>query len=308
MTTDNQAPGGSARAGTATGQDDARLHRPAGLRSIWLRDGVRVSYLPDGVSPLAPAVLPSAPPDFWQAHPEYLDADGHLVTSIGGLLVERGDRALLIDAGFGPHSGSSPPIVAPWRGGQLPTSLRRVGRDPDEIDAVAFTHMHDDHIGWASPRSLIDGQVLFGRAEWLVTGPEWEANRTDEDGTERLAEAASRLRTISDGEEVFPGVTTVLAPGHTRGHAAYVIDAGGVRLVVLGDAVHSPAQVGHPEWTVIFDSDADRAEASRRRLLDLAGKATVGYAGHFADAVFGRPEPHPTGLRWQPLPADVDRL
>jgi glyoxylase-like metal-dependent hydrolase (beta-lactamase superfamily II) len=292
----------------ATPGAEARLHRPARLRSIWLPDMVRVSYLPHGDSRLTPAFLPSAPSDFWRSHPEYLEADGYLVTSVGGLLVERGDRALLIDAGYGPHSGSAPPIVTLWRGGQLPASLRQVGRDPDRLDAVAFTHMHDDHIGWASPRSSVDGHVLFGGAEWLLSGPEWAASRTDEDGNERLAEAANRLRTISDGEEVFPGVTAVLAPGHTRGHAAYVIDAGGVRLVVLGDALHSPAQVGHPEWRVIFDSDAERAEASRRRLLDLAGRATVAYAGHLADVVFGRPEPDSDGLRWRPLPADVDRL
>jgi glyoxylase-like metal-dependent hydrolase (beta-lactamase superfamily II) len=284
--------------------EPARWHRAAGVRSVWLGDHVRVSNVPDGVSPVSPAVL-SAPTDYWQAHPKYLDADGYVVTSIGGLLVERGDRALLIDAGFGPRAGGGAPLIPPWRGGRLPESLRQVGRDPGRIEAVAFTHMHDDHIGWATPHGLINGKVLFGLAEWLVTGPEWEANRTDEHGAVRLAEADSRLRIIDDGEEVFPGVTAVLAPGHTRGHTGYLIDTGDARLLVLGDAVHTPAQVEHPEWTVIFDSDHGRAEASRRRLLDLATGTTTAYAGHFAGVQFGRPERNGNGPRWRPLPPEI---
>ena len=288
--------------------DSERLRRGARLRSLWLDDRVRLTVVPDGVSPLDPAFLTSAPEDYWRSHPEYLNGDGHLVTSVGGLLVEREGRALLIDAGYGDRPGGSPPVVPPWRGGQLPGSLRRVGRDPDQIEAVAFTHLHDDHLGWASPYSPgAGGRVLLGRAEWLVTAPEWEANRRDAQGTERLAEAASRLRTIADGEEIFPGVTAVLAAGHSRGHTGYVIEAGRRRLVVLGDAVHSPAQLGHPEWTVLFDSDADRARASRLRLLELASAATLAYAGHFADVVFGRVERTADGLRWRPLPGDSVR-
>jgi glyoxylase-like metal-dependent hydrolase (beta-lactamase superfamily II) len=287
---------------------DVRLRRGAHRRSLRLGDDMRLSVLPDGVSPLAPEFLTSAPAAYWRSHPEYLDADGNLVTSVAALLVERGDRALLIDAGYGARAGGSPPIVAPWQGGHLPESLRRAGVDPDRVEAVAFTHLHDDHIGWASPYSPAGGGTLFGRAEWLVTAPEWEANRIDSQGTVRLTEATSRLRAITDGEEIFPGVTAVLAAGHSRGHTAYVIETGRTRVVVLGDVVHSPAQLDHPEWTVLFDSDAAAAEASRRRLLDLAADATLTHAGHFADVVFGRVERFPAGMRWQPLPDEIDRL
>jgi glyoxylase-like metal-dependent hydrolase (beta-lactamase superfamily II) len=283
-----------------SGEPGERLRRGGLLRKLQLSEDTRLVVLPDGVSPLSPAFLMSAPADYWRAHPEYLDRNGHLVTSVGGLLVQRGDRALLIDAGYGDRPGGSPPVVAPWHGGQLPTSLRQAGVDPDRIEAVAFTHLHDDHIGWASPYSPVRGGTLLTDAEWLVTAPEWQANRTDAQGTVRLTDAETRVRTIADGEEVFPGVTAVIAAGHSRGHTAYVIDSGDRWVVVLGDAVHSPSQVDHPEWTVRFDSDGAAAEASRRRLLDLAAGATLAYAGHFADVQFGHVERSGTGTTWRP--------
>nr|WP_324605482.1 MULTISPECIES: hypothetical protein [unclassified Streptomyces] len=86
-----------------TAIQDERLRRPAGIRSIRLGD-TTVSYVPDGDVRLRPLqLLQDSTDEVWAAHPEYLDPEGHLVGSVGGLLVEHGGRALLIDAGFGPQ-------------------------------------------------------------------------------------------------------------------------------------------------------------------------------------------------------------
>src|SRR5687767_6024485 len=95
------------RTGTMTNvvpSQDERLRRPASTRSLRLGE-TKVTYVPDGVVQLTPrGWLPGTSDEVWAAHPEYLDETGNLVGSIGGLLVEHGDRALLIDAGFGPQS------------------------------------------------------------------------------------------------------------------------------------------------------------------------------------------------------------
>ncbi|MFG2601309.1 hypothetical protein [Streptomyces sp. NPDC048462] len=58
--------------------------------------------MPDGAVRLRPRdLIPDATDEAWAARPEYLDESGSLVASIGGLLVEKGDRALLIDVVFG---------------------------------------------------------------------------------------------------------------------------------------------------------------------------------------------------------------
>jgi len=112
-----------------------------------------VTYVPDGAVQLAPrAWLPASTEQTWTEHPEYLDDSGNLVASIGGLLVEHGDRALLVDAGFGPRSAPAEPgnPHGAIYGGALLDNLAELGRRPDEIEAVAITHLHLDHVGWAA--------------------------------------------------------------------------------------------------------------------------------------------------------------
>jgi glyoxylase-like metal-dependent hydrolase (beta-lactamase superfamily II) len=292
---------------------DERLRRPARLRSLRLGE-TTVSYVPDGVVPLHPRRwLPASTEQAWAAHPEYLDASGNLVASIGGLLVERGTRGLLIDAGFGPGTLPAEPGDARGTitGGALLDSLAAVGRDPASIEAVAFTHLHLDHVGWAWQPGPGAAAPPFVGAEYLVAEPEWtrrellEAHGT---GREILDALAPRVRTVSEGEEIFPDVRVRLTDGHTPGHTSYVITGGGRRLIVLGDALHTPLQVAYPEWSAVVDHDRALSAEHRRRLVAaLAEPGTVGFGGHFADVVFGRVRLVGDDVHWQPVPTDEDR-
>ncbi|WP_412074840.1 MBL fold metallo-hydrolase [Streptomyces xanthophaeus] len=292
---------------TVDQDQDVRLRRPAGIRSIRLGD-TRVSYVPDGDVRLRPLqLLQDTTDEVWAAHPEYLDATGHLVGSVGGLLVEHGDRALLIDAGFGPQTLEAPdgPLGA-IRGGTLPHGLAELGRRPEDIEAVAFTHLHSDHLGWACHPAPGGDRPLFAHADYLVSEPEWDRrDLLEAQGmTEQVAALAPRVRTITDGQEIFPGVRVRITPGHTVGHAEYVITGGGRRLIAFGDAMHSPIQVDHPAWSSAFDHDRTRTADHRSRLVaELAEPGTIGFGVHFADVVFGHVQQDGAGPAWRPLDA-----
>ncbi|MFI6444414.1 MBL fold metallo-hydrolase [Kitasatospora sp. NPDC050543] len=284
-----------------------RLRRPAGIRSIRLGEA-KVSYVPDGDVRLRPLqLLQDTTDEVWAAHPEYLDATGHLVGSVGGLLVEHGDRALLIDAGFGPQQHEAPdgPLGA-IHGGALTHSLAELGRRPEDIEAVAFTHLHADHLGWACHPAPGGDEPVFAHADYLISEPEWDRRDLLEDQgmTEQVAALAPRVRTITDGQEIFPGVRVRITPGHTVGHAEYVITGGGRRLIAFGDAVHSPIQIDHPDWSSAFDHDRARTADHRRRLVaELAEPGTIGFGVHFADVVFGHVQQDGAGPAWRPLDA-----
>lgn len=298
--------GNATMANSAIDQDE-RLRRPAGIRSLRLGD-TRVSFVPDGAIQGRPrSWLPDTTDEIWAAHPEYLDASGHLAANIGGLLVENGDRALLIDAGWGPVSlpaepGSSNGAIS---GGALLDSLAKLGRRPEEIEAVAFTHLHIDHVGWACHPAPGGDQPVFTHAEYLVAEPEWaQRDLLEAEGMIEVTALAPRVRTVTDGQEIFPGVGVRITGGHTAGHAQYVITGGGTRLIAFGDALHSPIQVDHPEWSYVYDHDPVRSAEHRQQLVaELEEPDTIGFGIHFADVVFGRVRRDDVGPAWRPLDA-----
>ncbi|MBF6510961.1 MBL fold metallo-hydrolase [Nocardia farcinica] len=273
----------------------------AGARSIELGD-LRISYVPDGAVGLKPrGWFPETSADDWRDRAHHLDGAGQLVASIGGLLVERGPRAMLIDAGFGPVSRPDDPgnpAVGATRGGDLLDNLAALGRAPGEVEAVAITHLHTDHIGWAH-------RGAFPAARILLAEPEWESREEHAPDVtdEMLTALGAQVETVHDGQEVFPGVRVRYTSGHTPGHASYVITSGDQRLIVIGDALHSAVQIADPTWPVW--ADVDRAEAIRTRqdlVRELQEPSTIGFAVHFADVQFGRAITDSGTPRWQPLP------
>jgi glyoxylase-like metal-dependent hydrolase (beta-lactamase superfamily II) len=294
---------------TTTEFDRVRLTRTPRVRSLRLGD-LTITDVPDGAARLKPrGWLPAATDEDWAVYHDHLDDGGFLVAGIGGLLVERGDRALLIDTGFGPEShfdDPTNPVLDSIYGGELLDNLRRLGRQPSRIEAVAITHLHTDHLGWSCSTAPNTDAHPFGHATHFVAAPEWERRDLAAAGgatEERLAAFAPRVRTVEDGEEIFPGVRASFAPGHTVGHTTYTITSGDQRLIALGDALVAPLQVTHPEWSCGIDHDpVESAEYRHHLLQELSRPNTIGYGCHFADVVFGRTERRSDGrFTWFPV-------
>ncbi|MFJ5266242.1 MBL fold metallo-hydrolase [Streptomyces sp. NPDC088387] len=276
--------------------DDNRLRRPSAVCSLHLGD-LKVSYVPDGAMLLKPTgLLPTTAATDWTTHATHLNDTHRLVANTGGLLVEHGPRALLIDAGFGPRAVPEDP-AHPHRGamhgGALPGSLALLGRSPADIETVAFTHLHPDHIGWA----LAD-PPLFTRATYLVPKAEWDTRE------HTTAPLEHRTELVLPGDEIFPGVHALALPGHTAGHTGFVIASRGTRLLAFGDALLSPLQVSHPEWSAVVDEDPYQSERHRRRLItELLEPNTLGFGIHFADVVFGQVLRDGSSAAWHPIGA-----
>jgi glyoxylase-like metal-dependent hydrolase (beta-lactamase superfamily II) len=288
------------------------LSDQSAVRAIDL-DDVRVTYAVDGAMGLNPDVFfPFLSAGYWAGQPGALTGSGQIAMSVGGLLVERGGRRLLIDAGLGVQAGHSP--LGTTNSGALPDTLAALGCDLAAIDTVAFTHLHGDHTGWAFTRNG-DGtyRKTFPAARYLVAEKEWAPYGRGESlpvaPPPAILEQLAAARTLAgDDEEIFPGVRTVVTPGHSPGHTSYIITSStGKRLIALGDAFHIPAQLGHPEWPSLPDIDADAVVAARRRLTqELEQPGTVGFACHFGDQAFGRvTRPGTGGHGWEPVPSTV---
>src|SRR6516162_8147650 len=271
---------------------DQRLRRPSGIRSLTLGD-TKLSYVPDGQATLnARMMLPQVTDEFWAQHADYLDEGGFLIASVGGLLVERGGRALLIDVGVGPIS-VGPPLntFGVQTGGKLLDSLATLGRSPADIEAVALTHLHNDHFGWLWYPAPGSDRPAFAGTDILVAEPEWtQRHFAEAQGMGDMINVLTpQVRTVAEGQEIFPGVRVRFTPGHSAGHAAYVINAGGQQVIAFGDAFHTTLQIAHPLWENTFDFNHQQSTSLRTGLIkELAEPGTIGFGIHFAGAPFGR--------------------
>ncbi len=95
---------------------------------------------------------------------------------------------------------------------------------------------------------------------------------------------------LIDGEAVpVPGITIMPTPGHTPGHCSFLVSSGTARAVVLGDAIHCPLQITHPEWAFASDANPEAAQRAREQILrELDAPDTIVVGPHFPEAIFGR--------------------
>jgi glyoxylase-like metal-dependent hydrolase (beta-lactamase superfamily II) len=272
-----------------------------------------VTYLPDGEVRLQPTeVFPESAPDGWARHASYLDDDGRLPVSVGSFLVRTPSYSALIDLGLGDVDFEVPGFAS-FRGGRLLTSLAGEGLKADDIDVVLFTHLHHDHVGWTSnlapaPNMAareVEG-LTFARATHYVRRQEWEHWSGVDDIVGPHLEAVQRplagvVEFVDEPGFDLPGLEILPTAGHTPGHASIVVSdpRSSRRLVIVGDVMHTQAQVSDPDWNFRFDVDPDRSRLTRREVLEqFAGGEDIIAGGHFAGSVFGRIGSPTTIHRW----------
>jgi glyoxylase-like metal-dependent hydrolase (beta-lactamase superfamily II) len=265
--------------------------RPIGISSMTVGD-IRLTLIPDGYHRCDPvATFVGSTAADWETHSYLLDERGRAVLTMGALLAElpSGER-VLIDLGFGPRTLVLTELAMEFWGGRLPASLADFGLQPDDIDLVVYSHLHADHVGWTADRQR--GALTFGRARHVMARAEWDHWQGEPIGGPDAADLdALRPRVeLVDGEAaVAPGLRIVPTPGHTPGHCSFLVESRGERAVVLGDAIHCPLQITHPEWAFSADANPAAAVKAREALLRELDEPNTRVVGpHFPDAVFGR--------------------
>lgn len=246
-----------------------------------------------------------APEGAWEPHRYLLDDDGTLESSMGGFLIRGGghDRVALVDLGLGDND------MMGARGGAMIDSLRAYGLGPEDVTDVLLTHLHLDHVGWAS----VDGQAVFPNATYRCDLADWdywvvdpsrggtvEVNHYLQAQKDLMDPAASQLETWDSDGPVLPGIDVLRIPGHTPGSSMLVISDGDDRAMLLGDVVHCPVELLEDEWDGFADVDPVRAKAARNALVrELEGSDVPVAAAHFPNLQFGRVLPGERARRFQ---------
>ena len=217
------------------------------------------------------------------------------------LLVETGDKQVLIDSGMGQSDPDDPGHLLDW--------LRAENITPESIDTVVITHYHQDHIG-----GLVDnaGNPIFPKARLVVPGQEhayWMREDilagVDPSDAARLRQTfaayAERLTLMDDTADIEPGIHYVPALGHSPGHRAVHIESGDARLLHIVDTIHMPIQLNALDAAPFDWQQPDMAMSTRRALLERAESDNLLLmAYHFPFPGLGYVQRRGDLLAWEP--------
>ena len=142
------------------------------------------------------------------------------------LLVEEGNRLVLIDCGLGnKQSEKFFSYYEPFGDDSLEKSLRKNGFRPEDITDVFLTHLHFDHCGGAV-KTDTDGKYIpaFSNANYWSHPKHWEwaVHPNSREKASFLKEnilpikESGQLKMLGDGEEIFPGFSNITVYGHTE--------------------------------------------------------------------------------------------
>ena len=260
----------------------------------------KVTALRDGELSLPSEVLMNLTDE--QSQQIKADEKSKLATSnVNAYLIQTEGKNLLIDTGcrdlFGPTCGF------------LQDALKEAGLVRNDITDIFLTHLHPDHVAGAINA---EGSAVFENASFKVIDLEYnfwtsdtftdsEVNGNDWAGLARAALNAykDKIETISFGNDIIPGVTSVSIPGHTPGHSGFRVDEGNETLIQMGDILHVPnLQLENPSISTVFDVDSEAALKSRKELLDMVCTDKIlCTSGHMIQPKFGYIEKSGAGYK-----------
>jgi glyoxylase-like metal-dependent hydrolase (beta-lactamase superfamily II) len=204
-------------------------------------------------------------------------APGEIAIPYSPIAVNTGAKLVVIDTGTGEANFERSKGAA----GQFHGNLKAAGIDRNNVDIVIISHFHGDHINGLL---TTDNKPSFPNAEILVPAAEWKFFMDDAEmgkqTSDRMKGVFTNLRRVFDalnrkvtpyepGKELAPGITSVASYGHTPGHNSHIIASGNDKVFVQADVTNLPLFVRNPGWHLMFDQDANAAEATRRKVYDM---------------------------------------
>jgi glyoxylase-like metal-dependent hydrolase (beta-lactamase superfamily II) len=194
-------------------------------------------------------------------------------------LIRHGGSSLMWDTGvpeatMGDPKGWStlPKLIVYHLDRTITSQLAEIGLKTSDIDYVAISHTHGDHIG--NVKLFPDATVLLQRAEydWINSGPLTDPNLNQLVILARQLMGQPKNLKLIDGDlDVFGDGSVILisTPGHTPGSQSLMIHLANSGYIVLsGDVVHLQENF---EKNIVPALNVDKAQslASMQRVRDI---------------------------------------
>ncbi len=229
------------------------------------------TYLLDGG-----AMFGVVPKTMWEKRVP-ADASNRILMGTNTVIVRTGKQTIAIETGIGNKLSSK--LQEIYRCQQiLPQSLHAAGVKAEEIDLVINSHLHFDHCGWNTTRTA-SGEVVptFPNARYVAHRGEVEHGhlQLERDRISYISEnydpliATGQMTLVEGNQEIVPGISVEMYPGHTAQLMAIHIDSCGQRATYISDLIPTSAHLD-TTWVMGYDLDPLTCIEQRKRFYQRA--------------------------------------
>ncbi|MBA2423449.1 MAG: MBL fold metallo-hydrolase [Chitinophagales bacterium] len=172
------------------------------------------------------------------------------------LLVEEGNRLILIDCGLGnKQSAKFFSHYEPYGDKDLLSSIKGHGFSAGDITDVFLTHLHFDHCGGAIAYDAENKLVpLFPNATYYSNEKHWETatHPNQREKASFLKEnilpllEGGRLKMINEEDELIPGFKIMFVYGHTEAMMLPIISYNNYTIAYMADLIPSAGHIPVP--------------------------------------------------------------
>lgn len=204
------------------------------------------------------------------------DEKNRVPSGLNSLVIRTGSQTILVETGIGCKL-TEKMIGIYGQPAQLLDNLQAAGISPDDIDIVINTHLHFDHCGWNT--TYRDGKAVatFPRAKYYVQDGEWQRAQkpAERDAISYISDnynplvESGQMQLLHGDQEIAPGVSVEVFPGHTRDMQAVVISSNGQKACYISDLIPTTAHLP-VTWGMGFDLYPLDVIDSRKRYYEQA--------------------------------------
>lgn len=205
------------------------------------------------------------------------DSQNRIPMVLRCLLIRTPNMTIVVDTGMGDKVTRELAEQQAFRlerpNGWLIDDLARHGVSPEDVNIVVLTHLHADHCGGST--RILEGKLVptFPRAQYWVQEREWQdAHRSNErtratyfsDNYDPL-QTLGQLCLLNGNTRVTSGIRVEVAPGHTAGMQAIIIESGEETAVFPSDLAFFHWQLERLPWVSAYDLDPMTTIETKRR-------------------------------------------
>jgi glyoxylase-like metal-dependent hydrolase (beta-lactamase superfamily II) len=204
------------------------------------------------------------------------DEKNRVPSGLNSLVVRTGRQTVLIETGIG-NKLSGKMIGIYGQPAQLLENLHAADIPPEEVDIVINTHLHFDHCGWNTIRRGESVAATFPRARYYVQDGEWQRAQapSERDAISYISDnynplvESGQMQLLHGDQEIVPGISVQVFPGHTRDMQAVIIKSCGRTACYISDLIPTTAHVPIA-WGMGFDLYPLDVIESRKRYYEKA--------------------------------------